>query len=184
MSNEADEKAREARFTQIKHEYNTFYNNLLKQGKINCRDTGIGLWGCSAPDAIFEFFKHIRLERFNNFLDLGSGDGVVVLIANLFTDAKGIEFDKELYDKSIEIREKLGINAKFENMDFNESIFSGYDLIFINPDTNFARSGVEKKLLHEMTGALAVYNHIFSPNYLKKGKTFLHDNIPITLWSR
>jgi len=186
MSNNADAKAkeRESGFIQIKDEYNKFYNGLLRQGKINCRDTGIGLWGCSSPDAIFAFFKEIRLERFNNFLDLGSGDGIVVLMASLFTNAKGIEFDKELHDKAIEIKEKLGMDADFEKMDFNNALLSGYDFIFINPDTSFTRNSVEKKLLHEMKGILAVYNNIFTPNYLKKGDTFLHDQIPITVWSR
>ena len=184
MGNEAGENELEARFAQIKHEYNKFYNGLLRQGKINCRDTGIGLWGCSAPDTIFNFFKEIKLERFNNFLDLGSGDGIVVLIASLFTNAKGIEFDKELHDKAIEIQDNLNMNAEFESMDFNETNLSGYDIIFINPDKSFTRSKVEKKLLHEMTGILAVYNHIFSPNFLKKEKIFWHDHIPITIWSR
>lgn len=184
MSNKAGENELEAKFTQIKHEYNKFYNGLLRQGKINCRDTGIGLWGCSAPDSIFNFFKEIQLDKFNNFLDLGSGDGIVVLIASLFTNARGIEFDKELHNKAKEIQDKLNIKAEFESMDFNEANLSEYDIIFINPDKSFARSKVEKKLLHEMTGILAVYNHIFSPNFLKKDKIFLHDQIPITIWSK
>ena len=184
MGNEAAKNKLESRFIQIKDEYNNFYNELLRQGKINCRDTGIGLWGCSSPDAIFAFFKEIKLERFNHFLDLGSGDGIVVLIASLFTNAKGIEFDKELHDKAIEIKDNLNMEAEFENKDFNNALLSGYDIIFINPDTSFTRNSVEKKLLHEMKGILAVYNNIFSPNYLKKGNTSLHDQIPITIWSK
>ena len=180
---EADEKELEERFRQIKEVYNIFYRGLLQQGKLNCRDTGIGFWGCSSPDAVFEFFKEIKLHQFRNFIDIGSGDGIVVLIAALFTDAAGVEFDKELHNKAIEMRDKLGIKAELMNCNISDISLAGYDLIYINPDKSFTSSRIEKKVLGEMKGILVVYNNIFRPNLLNRGKTFWHDQIPITIWT-
>ena len=40
--------------------------------------------GPSGTQDIYDFFVKIKLERYKNFIDLGSGDGKVVLIASLF----------------------------------------------------------------------------------------------------
>ena len=49
------------------------------------------------------------MKRFNRFIDLGSGDGKVALIASLFCrQAEGIEIDDELFGKSLEMKEKFG----------------------------------------------------------------------------
>ncbi len=174
----------EERFRQIKEGYNIFYRELLSQGKLNCRDTGIGFWGCSSADAVFEFFQEINLSSFRCFIDIGSGDGIVVLIASLFTNATGVEFDKELHNKAVEMKEKLKIHAELMNHNVEDIDLSGYDIIYINPDKSFTRSRIEKKLLNEMNGILVVYNNIFMPNLLEKGKTFWHEQIPITIWKK
>ena len=170
------------RFMQIKSEYDIFYKELIGKGKLNCRDTKIGFWGCSSSDAVFEFFRKINLQNFNNFLDLGSGDGIVVSIASLFTDSAGIEFDKELHDKALNMRDKLSLNTTLINQDFFDINISDYDIIFINPDKDFTRHGVEKKILKELNKTLIVYNNIFKPNLLNRGRTFWHNQIPVTLW--
>jgi len=83
-------------------------------------------------------------------LDLGSGDGKIVLIASLFTkSAAGIEFDEELVKKGIEIRDKLGLKCDLICADYMEHDFSQYDILFINPDKSF-HHGLEEKLLREM----------------------------------
>lgn len=169
-------------FLQIKEEYSRFYKTLLLQGRLNCRDTGMGFWGCASPDAVFEFFKAIKLQDFSNFLDLGSGDGIVANIASLFTGSTGIEFDSELHQKAVEIRNKLGLKSRLIHSDYFSHDISGYDFVFINPDKSFTGSGVEKKLLRELRGVLASYNNIFRPNLLRRGRTFWHEQIPVTLW--
>jgi 16S rRNA A1518/A1519 N6-dimethyltransferase RsmA/KsgA/DIM1 with predicted DNA glycosylase/AP lyase activity len=123
----------------------------------------------------------INLQKFKNFIDIGSGDGKVVLIASLFEiDAVGIEFDKKLIDVGIKIQKKLGLKAKFIQGDFLKHDLSEYDFIFINPDKSF-EFGLEEKLLNEMhpKAKLFVYNNIFLPIKLKKGKTYWFGEIPI-----
>jgi hypothetical protein len=60
------------------------------------RLTTLGAWATSRAPHVFSFFKQMELDRYELFLDLGSGDGVVACIAGLFTRAVGIEVDPEL----------------------------------------------------------------------------------------
>ena len=116
-------------------------------------------------------------------IDLGSGDGKVVLIASLFTKATGIEYDKELVKKSAEIRDKLGLKCDFIRGDFLKHDLSKYDVIFINPDKGFHK-GTEDKLLKELKGKLIVYNFVFAPRFLKKGKTYWLEQVPVTVYTK
>ena len=172
-------------FHKIKEEYDAFYKSFLKKGKIPCYDTEVGIWGVSVSNNIYEFFKKIKLGKYKNFLDLGSGDGKVVLIASLFTKATGIEYDKKLVKKSIEIKDKLGLKCDFIQGDFLDSgfDFGKYDIIFINPDKGFHK-GTEDKLLKEMKGKLFVYNFVFQPRFLKKGKTYWFDQTPVCVYTK
>jgi len=70
--------------------------------------------------------------------DLGSGDGKIAMIASLFTKAAGIEFDEELVKVSNQMKKKLNLDVKFIQGDFMQSDISKYDVIFINPDKEFA----------------------------------------------
>ena len=132
---------------------------------------------------IYDFFVKIKLQQYKNFIDLGSGDGKVVLIASLFVKATGIEFDKELVKTGVKIRDELKLKAEFIKGDFLEHDISKYDFIFINPDKGFDK-GLEEKLIKEMNGKLFVYNNIFLPRFLKKGKTYLFDGIPIIQYTK
>jgi protein-L-isoaspartate O-methyltransferase len=170
-------------FIKIKEEYDNFYKSLLKHGKMPVRDTEVGIWGISAADNVFNFFKKIKLNKYKNFLDLGSGDGKVVLIASLFTKATGIEYDKELHDKAVEIREKLNLSANLIQGDFLDYDWSKYDIIFINPDKGFHK-GTEDKLLKELNGKLFVYNFVFEPRFLKKGKKYWFNETPVTVYTK
>jgi len=117
---------------------------------------------------------------------LGSGDGKVVLIASLFgVKATGIEFDKDLIDVSVKIRDELNLSADFIQGDFLKQDLSRYDIIFINPDKGF-KLKLENKLIKEMksTAKLFVYNNIFLPNILKKGKTYWFEQVPIISYSK
>lgn len=175
----------EEMFSLIKKEYHLFYNSFLKEGKLPLKDTGKGFWGAAVSDEVFEAFKKIGLNRFSNFLDIGSGDGKVVLIASLFCkNAIGIEIDEELFLKSIEIKRKLNRNnTMFINKDFYEHDFSRYDVMFLNPDQPLSR-GLESKLLSEMKGKLILYGHHFHPKLLKRDQSFALDGTFISVYSR
>ena len=161
----------EDKFRKIKEEYGTFYKSLLKKGKLPMRDTEVGFWGTAASDDVFELFKKIDLGKYKRFIDLGSGDGKVVMIASLFTNATGVEFDSELHEKAVEIRDNLGIKAELICGDFLKMDISNYDLVFINPDRAFHK-GVEQKLRDDLKGTLLVYNLVYQPTGMKKGKTY------------
>ena len=82
-------------FEQIKKTYDDFQNHLLKNNVLLARDTGIGYWGVTPLAETFEIFKRINLGKYKNMIDIGSGDGRIVLLASLFgVKSKGIEFDK------------------------------------------------------------------------------------------
>ncbi len=173
---------RQAIFERIKKEYKEFYNSLLKKGRVPVWDTKKGIFGTSNIGNVFELFKQIELEKYNHFIDLGSGDGSVVLVASLFTKAIGIEFDKKLHEKAVEIRNKLKLDVELVCGDFLEHDLSKYDPLFINPDQGFHK-GLGQKLQKEMKGTLLVYNFIFTPHNLKKGKTLWFDQVPVTFYT-
>jgi len=173
------------KFKAIKQEYDNFYRNLLEKGSLPLRSTELGFWNAAISDEIYEAFKKLNLQKFNSFIDLGSGDGKITLIASLFCkQAEGIEIDEELHDKAREIKEKLGIkNTVFHNDDFHNHSISGYDVVFINPDKPLER-GLEKKLLNELNGKLIVHGHHFHPKNLKREKSFTVDNTLVSVYSR
>ena len=167
-------------FNRIKARYREFERELLSQGKLPMRSTNTGFWGTADLEAVFHLFEALHLEKDKGFLDLGSGDGRIVLVAELFTQAQGVESDPELVDQSEEIRQELGLKADFVCTDFLSLDLSKFDFFFINPDHRFEEA-FEDKLLQEARGKrLFVYNIVFAPEKLKKGKTYWHDQIPIT----
>ena len=170
-------------FQKIKEEYDIFYNSLLRKGCLPMGDTDVGFWGASIGEDVFEFFKKIKLQNFKSFIDLGSGDGKVALIASLFTNATGIEFDNDLHEKAVELNNKLNLKANIVKGDFMKHDLSKYDFIFINPDKSFNK-GLERKLMKEMNGVLFVYNFIYHPDNMRKGKTYWIGNVPITQFNR
>lgn len=172
-------------FNEIKKEYDNFYRSLLRIGRLPMWSTEKGFWNASIADEIYESFKRIKPNKFKNFLDIGSGDGKVVLIASLFCqNAEGIEIDKFLHNKAIEIKNKLKIsNAVFHNKNFFEHDFSKYDVLFLAPDTPLER-GLGNKLLNDMKGKLIHYGHHFQPIFLKKEKSFLVNDTLVTLYSK
>ena len=141
------------------------------------RSTSKGFWNASIAGEVYEAFKKLKLSKFKNFLDIGSGDGKVVLIASLFCrNAEGVEIDKFLHSKAVEIKDKFKIgNAAFHNKDFFEHDFSKYDALFLAPDAPLER-GLENKLLNEMKGKLIHYGHHFQPKFLKSRKSKISDD--------
>jgi len=162
----------EDRFNAIKKEYDDFDKSLMKQGKLPMRDTGIGFWNASPSKDIFELFKKINLQDYKHFLDLGSGDGRVAMIASLFTKATGIELDRALVNKATEMKHRLNINnVEFLHKNFFDHNISKHDMIFLAPDKPMYR-GVEEKLLKELKGEVIVFSPHFHPTMLRKKTDF------------
>lgn len=173
------------KFNAIKEEYNNFYRELLKKGSLPMRSTELGFWNAAISQEVYDAFKKLNLNKFSSFIDLGSGDGKITLIASLFCkQAEGVEIDEELFEKSLETQKKLNIkNAVFHNKDFFNHPISSYDVVFANPDQPLSR-GLEKKLLQELNGKLIVYGHHFHPKNLRKEQSFMVDNTLVALYSR
>jgi hypothetical protein len=153
------------RYLGIKKRYEYYYQQLLQKGQFLFKDTKDGSWGVSITEEVYTLFQKINLEQFSSFLDLGSGDGKVVLISSLFVkNATGIESDRELYEMSIKINEELHIqNTTFLNENYHNHDFSQYNVLYILPDKPFHR-GLQEKVEKELQGILIVYGNHFAPN--------------------
>lgn len=154
-------------FSQIKQEYSRFHRELLSKGRLPVKSTEKGFWGVSVCDEVFELFQKIDLSRYRNFIDLGSGDGRVVLIASLFTNATGIECDQELLSKSIEIKHRLGLGGSFLKEDFYKHAISPYDVVFSFSDEPLYR-GLDSKLKNELKGRFIVYGPFLNTTRLQR----------------
>ena len=116
-------KMAEEKFNLIKQKYDEYHKELLRQGRLPLKDTGEGFWDSALSEEVFELFKNIKLQNFSHFLDIGSGDGRVVLIAALFTKATGVEIDDELFRKSVEMQKLLNI----KNVSFIKDNYFNHD---------------------------------------------------------
>tara|TARA_Y100000310_G_scaffold308410_1_gene351480 strand:+ start:1013 stop:1531 length:519 start_codon:yes stop_codon:yes gene_type:complete len=155
-------------FPLIVQKYREHTDSILRKGDFPLRETFNGFWGISVCEEVFELFKKLRLRYYNNFLDLGSGDGRVAAIASLFTNATGIESDKELYEKGLKIKNKLKLDCDFINKNFYEQNISKFDIVFCFPDSLDYR--FEKKLFNELTGILVLAGPYSRLNSLSKKK--------------
>jgi SAM-dependent methyltransferase len=167
---------------RIKQQYTEFEQRLKQAGKPLVHRTAKGIYATTNMVNIFGFFKEINLQNYDHFLDLGCGDGRVVLIASLFTRATGIEYTEELIEIANTIKQNLNLKADFIREDYLHSDLTKYDIIFINPDHDFKE--LDEKLHEELKGPLFVYNEIFAPSLLKKGKKFWYGSIPIIKFTR
>ena len=175
----------EKKVEDLKKEYDTFYKDLLKKGKLPLWDTGKGFWGNANLFEVYHAFKKLKLNKHSTFIDLGSGDGKVVLLASLFCKrAVGIEIDPKLVKKSKEVQKKFSItNAIFYNNDFFDHSISEFDFTFVFPDKPMER-GLEEKMLKELQGNLIHYGKHFHPKQLRKKKRFSVNGDLFTLYSR
>ena len=166
----------------IKTAYDSLYNTMLSKGKLPLKQTELGYWGISTADDIFHLFKTLNLNKKNRFIDLGSGDGKVTLIASLFMKEAGIECDPELISHSRTIQNKLGMRAEFIQGNFLLHDLSGYDTLFIHPDQHM--HALEPKLMKELKGKLVVYGPHYHPTTLKKEAEFLAHTTQVTIYSK
>jgi protein-L-isoaspartate O-methyltransferase len=175
----------EKKFAKIKKHYDDFHKDMHSKGRMMLKDTGIGYWGISPATELFELFKLTKLDKHKKFIDLGSGDGRAAIIASLFTDSTGIEFDKELHDFAAVFAKKLGSKAKMLNEDYMGHSLVSYDYIFINPDKGIAGE-LEDKMLKEMKHAakLVVYGPHSHPKSMKKKDTIEISGTLISIFSK
>ncbi len=175
----------EQKFQHIRRQYDLFYRALLKKGKLPMWSTEKGFWNAAPADEVYSAFKKLSLSQFRNFLDLGSGDGKVVMIASLFCkNAEGVEINRFLHDKATQMKMGFGFNnVMLHNKDFFGHDLSPYDALFISPDTPLER-GLENKLLNEMRGRLIHYGNQFHPKRLRRENSFLLNGTLVTLYSK
>jgi protein-L-isoaspartate O-methyltransferase len=154
-------------FDAIKQAYDTLRVELLKKQQL-MKQTKHGLFGVSSYGDVQSLFQQLKLEKTKRFVDLGSGDGRVVLIASLFfEDCVGIEGDEALVKEANKIKEKLQANVTFIAEDYLEHDLSVYDVLFINPDGLLY--ALEKKLKKEMKKdtLLIVYHPLYKPLHME-----------------
>ena len=124
--------------------------------------TSLGAWATSRAPHVFSFFKQIDLGRYELFLDLGSGDGLVACIAGLFTHAVGIEVDPGLCNvaqraaRDLRLTERVGfICGDYLNLPIRHA-----DCLYHYPDKPMDRL---EDLLKGWRGTLLVYGPHFPP---------------------
>lgn len=104
------------------------------------------------------------------FLDLGSGDGRVLFMANaLGARATGIEYDQAMVRVSRKAKKALRDlidpgRVKIRRGDFFESSWSGYGVIYYFDLSSFEQERVRQKLAREMDpGAVLLVGHEQAP---------------------
>ncbi len=169
----------------IQEYYRKLEEDALRKGRLYTWNTEAGIFGAVNCREMYGFFRKAGLNHYKHFLDLGSGDGRVVLIASLFTDATGIEFDGGLHHTAEEAKRALKGRCTFLKEDFLHHNISKYDFLFINPDKGFQR-GVQQKLMQDMRkdAVLYIYNEIFAPEGFLKGKKEWCSMIPVVKYTK
>ncbi|MEA3430067.1 MAG: hypothetical protein U9R08_02240 [Nanoarchaeota archaeon] len=169
------------KFSSIKRQYREYYKQFYLSGKVPLKDTKLGMWGVSSADDVFEIFKKLAVN--GKFMDLGSGDGKVVMIASLFCDSvSGIECDDELVKKSQEFALNLKIDANFMCDDYMNLNLSGYNWLFVNPDQELDK--LEKKFVKELSGKVIVYSNLYFLKNMKIEKEFEISGIKVRVYSK
>lgn len=171
---------RDQQFQRIKEYFDEKDRSYARVGRLPLGSTEKGFWGTAHLDDCYELFKRIGLDSAKSFLDLGSGDGRVVLVASLFCPASGIEFDAKLHAEAVAAKDALGRSATFICGDYTDHDLSVHDVWFSYADHNF--SWLEKKA-DELT-ALYLYHDTYHPDFLEKGKIEWIGQIPVFRYTR
>ena len=158
----------------------------LRKGKLLSRETTVGYFGVTILSELFRAFKEINLSKSKSLLDLGSGDGRVVMIASLFTKATGVEGDPALHARALSVNARLskdGLSTvrNFILQDYFSLPLSEYDFIYIDPDKPFYR-GVEDKLRRDFHGDVLIHGIHYLPLTLPKVKEISGNLMRFTLY--
>lgn len=167
-------------FKKIKQVYDQFERFVMQNGILLGKETKDGYWAVAHLQDVFDFFKQIKLDKHKHLVDLGSGDGRVVLLASLFgIKATGLETDQWLLDCSLDLKRKINL-PHFERVNFLQENFHRYDLsqhdiLFIHPDKPFYRDELGKRLKQQLPdhAKLVVYGYEFHPSNLKHENEFI-----------
>jgi hypothetical protein len=161
-------RERDLAFRKIKTAYQDFYQMLERlEDRPPYLSTKAGMWATSTAEEVYRSFCHFQLDQYRHMADLGSGDGIVVAIASLFTQATGYEIDEWLYQKAIEFWHSLDLSkATFLRADFLQANLSGYELLYLYPDKPFY--DLEEQLLTTWRGRLLVNGPHFPPRYFRR----------------
>ena len=168
-------------FNKIKQAYKEHDDNLLRNGRLPMRSTEKGFWGTTNLDDLYAWLERMDFPQRTRFLDLGSGDGRVVLVAALFVDAMGIEDDNKLLEHGRKVAELLELDYPVEQGDYNNQDLTRYDVLFMYPDQRF--DALKDKLLRELRGTLYLYHDTYHPYFLVKGPTTWIGQIPFFTYS-
>src|SRR3989344_4889022 len=172
------------KFRQIESAYKEKDRESLRRGGGPLHPTSKGFWSPAIMAEVFEAFRKLGLDRYRNFLDLGSGDGRVVLIASLFVPrAEGIEIDPSLHAIAVSMAGKLGSSAAFRLTDMLQHDISPYDVLFLSPDTPLER-GMERKLVKEMNGHLILSGDHFHPRTLVSLKSIIINGTRFSVYGK
>jgi hypothetical protein len=153
-------------------------------GKPLHEGTAHGIWGPTHMLDAYELFLRMRLDGRGPFVDLGSGDGRIALLAALFTESCGFEGDKSL--SAIADQAKRALQGRMPELgrcvlvhgDYATADLSRFGVLFTFADHPWD-PGFEKMLAERCRGVLLSYNNIFLPKTLPKGRTYWIQQIPI-----
>ena len=145
----------------------TYESINLATSQMEYKSTRSGMWAASNPREVYRTFCHFHLAQYEYMADLGSGDGRVSLIGSLFTQATGYETDEKLYEKSLQVRDRLRLNrARFIQKDYLVVDLSPYNMLYLYPDKPFY--ALEDKLKDGWRGHLLVNGPHFPPRHFKQ----------------
>jgi hypothetical protein len=153
-------------FTSIVHHYRILHKKLEDAGTGPYQLTSKGVWAASRAPHVFSFFKSLELGRFNCFLDLGSGDGIVTCIAGMFTRSIGIEADFGLCRTARRAAMEMGLDERVSFIcgDYLTQRIWNADCLYLYPDKPFYSI---EALLEGWSGSLLVYGPHIPPRNLE-----------------
>ncbi len=173
--------SRQEAFARIKQAYTELDSRALASGSLPMRSTERGFWGASNLDDVYAFFEEKSFASSTRFLDLGCGDGRVVLVASLFVQAAGVEFDARLVEQAHSVADALGMDVQLIADDMRNVDFSSYDVLYSYADQRW--DFIKHKLLRELDGELYCYHDTYHPRFLDKGRITWVGQIPIFLYT-
>jgi len=134
---------------------------INRNGEDNYRrgfaDATYGPWVQSPIDLIYKMLRGTGVKN-KKFIDLGSGDGTVAVIAaKLGATVRGVEKDDYIYGKSEELVKELGNEREIDSSmidltkgDFMEEDLGQYDIVYYYDHGKRGQEELVRKLLREL----------------------------------
>lgn len=161
---------RKNEFAEVYQYYCKLYNEFKQSGLEPYRMTNLGAWATSRAPHVLYFFRNIDLSKYNLFLDLGSGDGIVSCIAGLFTQSMGIEVDLKLCLMAEDAARNLRLDDRvgFVCGNYLDQNLEKADCLYLYPDKPFDL--LAEKLVN-WRGTLLVYGPHLPPKAIRPSQT-------------